>query len=200
VSTLRRAVVCTLLILEAAALSSQGADSPWVGTWNLDVRRSTVGAPLAGPPGFIIVSQTLTIQETPRDVRLSGETVDSDAQGRHTASDDNRINLDGAPTLVGPVSLRFKRLDGATGFEILSDVNSSDGRLEEVSEFVVSRDRQTLTETKTQSFRVGSPAARTSRSVLFFTRVTTSVQAVRSAGDAAGRSVQRRLAEAPPAS
>src|SRR5262245_25729866 len=90
--------------------------SPWAGTWTLDVRRSRVSVPLAGPSGFTVISQTLTIEATARDLRLTGQTEYSDDRGQHTATDDNRMHLDGTPTQVGPVSLRIKRLDGATGF------------------------------------------------------------------------------------
>jgi hypothetical protein len=156
-----RALVCSVLSLGPTVLDGQETGSPWTGTWRLNVTRSTIGAPLAGPSGFIVVSQTVTIEETARELRLTGETVYSDDQGQHTARDDNQLSLDGTPTHVGPVSLRLRRLDGTRSFEIISEVTLSGGHLDEVSQFAVSRDGQTLTETKRSRTRTGTQSVTT---------------------------------------
>ena len=173
-------VGCVLLmLLGPAVLQAQETNGGrWIGAWTLNVPQSTFGVPLAPgiPPGFMVVSQTLTIEQTAQQFRLFGETVYSDVGGSHTAMDDNQLSLDGTPTRRGPISLTFRLLDNST-FDIVSEVTLGARRLSEVSHFSVSADGQTLTETKTQTER--SPGAATdtpggtgrrSTSVLIFGR------------------------------
>jgi hypothetical protein len=149
--------------------------SSWLGTWMLDVPRSTIGRPLmpGTPSGLTIIGQTLALDQTAQQLRLSGETNYSDARGTHSARETTRLNLDGTPTFVGPISLVFKRIDGST-FEINSELMLVNRRLSETSHFVIAADGQTLTETKTQIERSADSngeteaTTRTSTSVLVF--------------------------------
>jgi hypothetical protein len=173
-------VGCVLLVLLGpAVLQAQATNGGrWIGAWTLNVPQSTFGVPLAPriPPGFMVVSQTLTIEQTAQQLRLFGETVYSDAAGSHTAMDDSQLSLDGTPTRRGPISLTFRLMDNST-FDIVSEATLGARTLSEVSHFSVSADGQTLTETKTQTER--SPGAATdtpggtgrrSTSVLIFGR------------------------------
>jgi hypothetical protein len=170
--------VIAALIVVASILTGQDQNSPkWVGTWILDTKKSTFQPGLMpGIPNFSIVSQTLKIEQTTSDIRLSGETVTSlSATPSHEQS---RLNLDGSKTMVGPISLAFKRIDDST-FEITSAAKIRDSAFTEVSRYVVSSDGKVLTGTKTQSEgdripeqTVGNQGAsvRTSRSVLVYNR------------------------------
>jgi hypothetical protein len=83
------------------------------------------------------------------------------------------LSLDGRETVIGPASLSFKRIDGAT-FDIIGKVNTRDTNFREVSHFAFSPDGQTLTETKTQPLRDVAPEGaviKTSTFVLVFRRV-----------------------------
>jgi hypothetical protein len=146
--------------------------SSWLGTWILDVAQSTIGRPLmpGTPLGLTIIGQTLALDQTGQQLRMSGETDYSDASGTHSARETNRLNLDGTPTAVGPISFVFKRIDETT-FDILSELTLGDRRLSETSHFVLAADGYTLTATKTQTERASLLAdapARTSTSVLVF--------------------------------
>jgi hypothetical protein len=66
--------------------------------------------------------------------------------------DDTSLNLDGSETVVGPVFLSFRRIDGPT-FDIVSRMNNASVDFGKVSHFVFSTDGRTLTETKTQTLR-----------------------------------------------
>src|SRR5262252_5884913 len=105
-------VGCVLLmLLGPAVLQAQETNGGrWIGAWTLNVPQSTFGVPLAPgtPPGFMVVSQTLTIEQTAQQLRLFGETVYSDVAGSHTAMDDNQLSLDGTLTRRGPISLTFR--------------------------------------------------------------------------------------------
>src|SRR5215467_15303769 len=117
-----RMLVVGLSLISGTTLRAQDAvPSSWLGTWILDVPRSTIGRPLAAPSGLTIIGQTLSLDQTAQQLRLSGETNYSDASGTHSARETNSLNLDGTPTAVGPISLAFKRIDGST-FEINSEL------------------------------------------------------------------------------
>ena len=133
----------------AVAVWGQTAPMPakWIGTWKLNVPKSTFETPLLPglPADFKIVSQTVRIERTAREIRLSGDTVVSDSSGSHSGRDDHSLSLDGQ----------------ATG---------------EVSHFAISADGRTLTETKTQTERAGVPEGsgavlKKSTSVLVFNKV-----------------------------
>jgi hypothetical protein len=164
-----------LLTCGTTLRAQEAAHSSWLGTWMLDVSQSTIGRPLMPGPasGLTIIGQTLAIDQTAQQLQLSGETNYSDATGTHSARETNRLNLDGTPTFVGPISLVFKRVDEST-FDILSELTLGNRRLSETSRFVVAADGHTLTATKTQTERsAGSnseadAATRTSTSVLVF--------------------------------
>jgi len=134
-------------------LGQSGAvPSRWIGTWRLNTQKSTFGAILApgAPAGLMVLSQTLRIEMTRQTIRLSGETVVSDGEGSHSGQDDNVLKLDGQPTIAGPVSLSFRRIDDLA-FEIVSKLNIGEQSFREVSRFSFSSDGKTLTEKKTQA-------------------------------------------------
>ncbi len=121
----RVAGFCILIVLGTAASFGQTATLParWIGTWKLDIQKSTFEVSLApgAPSGLTIVSQTLRIEQIAREIRLSGDTVLSDGTGSHSAHDDNRLSLDGKETFAGPISFSFRRIDDST-FDIISKV------------------------------------------------------------------------------
>jgi hypothetical protein len=152
----------------------------WVGTWALNLQKSTFGTILSpgAPVGFTVGSQTFSLKQTAREIRITAETVFSDSNGSHSTHDDNSLSLDGRETVVGPISLSFKRIDDAT-FEIVSKVSINNRNFGEVSRFSFSSDGRTLTETKTQTEREVVPEGvdkttggviRTSTSVLVFNK------------------------------
>jgi hypothetical protein len=152
--------------------AQEAVPSSWLGTWMLDVPHSTIGRSLmpGTPPGLTITGQTLALDQIAQQFRLTGETNYSDSSGTHSARETNRLSLDGTPTLVGPISLVFKRIDGST-FDILSELMLGNRQLSETSHFVVAADGRTLTETKTQTERASGLAdvqPRTSISVVVF--------------------------------
>jgi hypothetical protein len=175
--------ICALTVVCSSVVLGQTVAVPakWVGTWALNVPKSTFGTILipGAPVGFTVGSQTLIIKQTAREIRLSGETVFSDSNGSHSGHDDNSLSLDGRETVVGPISLSFSRIDDST-FDIVSKVNISNRNLGEVSRFSFSSDGRTLTETKTQTEREVVPEGvdkitgaviRTSTSVLVFNKI-----------------------------
>jgi hypothetical protein len=159
------------------ALLGQAATAPqkMSGQWALDVEKSTFGTPLAPgmPAGFKITGQTLKIDPTEREIRLSGDTLYSDSRGPHSAHDNNTLSLDGKATVLGPISLSFRAVDDSA-FEILSQLKAPGRNIEEVSRFSISSDGKTLTETKTQTEK-GNPddkaAIKSSVTVLVFRRL-----------------------------
>ncbi len=121
----------------------------------------------------------MSIKQTAQEIRLSGETVFSDSNGSHSAHDDNSLSLDGRETVVGPISLSFRRIDDST-FVIVSKARINNRNFGEVSHFSFSSDGRTLTETKTQTEREVVPEGvdkttgaviRTSTSVLVFSKI-----------------------------
>jgi hypothetical protein len=172
-----------LTIAGGSALLGQTGAVPakWIGTWELDVQKSIFGTSLfpGAPAGLKIASQTLRIEQTAREIRLSGDTVVSDSGGSHSGHDDNSLRLDGKETVIGPFSFSFKRIDDST-FDIASKLNSGDRNLGEVSHFAISSDGRTLTETKTQTEREVVPegadksagaVTKTSTFVLVFNKI-----------------------------
>ena len=175
--------VCALTVVCSFVALGQPAAVPpkWVGAWTLDVPKSTFGRILVpgAPVGFTIDSQTLNIKQSTREIRISGETVFADSTGSHSGHDDNSLSIDGRETVVGPISLSFRRIDDST-FDIVSKINISNRNLGEVSRFSVSPDGRTLTETKTQTEREVVPEGvdkttgaviRTSTAVLVFNKI-----------------------------
>lgn len=130
------------------------------------------------PAGFAVLGQTLRLETSARAIRLSGDTVFRDSTGSHSAHDDSSLKLDGTETVIGPVALSFRPIDGST-FEIISKLKINGRNLGEVSRFSFSSDGRTLTEKKTQTEREFVPEGvdkttgaviRTSTSVLVFKR------------------------------
>lgn len=167
-------------IIGASTLLGQADAVPakWIGKWALDVEKSTFEAPLlAGGPGpLTILSQTLRIDQTERNIRLSGDTLYSDNSGPHSSHDDTSVSLDGTPTVRGPISLSFRRINDLT-FDIVSQLSIRGRNLGEVSHFAISSDGGTLTETKTQTEREGADSSatrviRASTSVLVFRKLS----------------------------
>ena len=165
--------ICILVTIDGSALFGQTTAAParWVGTWALNVEKSSFGTPLVpgAPASFRITGQTLRIEQTTAEVRLSGETVYSDNNGSHASGNNNSLSLDGKPTSIGPISLSFRPINDST-FEIVSQLTVPGHNVEEVSHFSISGDGGTLTETKTQTEK---DTKATSTSVLVFARLTT---------------------------
>jgi hypothetical protein len=149
--------------------------------WTLEIQKSSFGEILipGAPAGLKITRQTIRIEEDAGEIRLSGDTVMSDSSGSHSAHDANRLKLDGTPTVVGPVSLSFRRVDDFT-FDIITTLGIPDHNLGEVSHFVFSPDGSSMTETKTQTERRGvaegtdrssGSVIKTSKFVLVFARI-----------------------------
>jgi PadR family transcriptional regulator PadR len=166
---------CALLLAAACAMPGQAPPpaEKWVGAWTLNTHQSTFGT-----SGLTIVSQMLKIEQTTREIRLSGDTVYSDRNGSHSSHDNNSLNLDGRATVVGPISHSFMRIDYST-FDIISKLNAKNPNIGEVSHFSFSLDGKTLTETKTQTEREAVPEGadkatgavlRTFISILVFSR------------------------------
>jgi hypothetical protein len=143
------------------ALPGQTAGVPaeWTGTWVLDVQRSAFGRLLTpgAPANWNIVSQTLKIKQAARKINLSGDTVVSDSGGPRSGHEDNSLSLDGRDTVIGIVSLSFRRIDDST-FEIVTKLNIPDRNIGELSRFSFSTDGRMLTETKTQTEREVVPS------------------------------------------
>jgi hypothetical protein len=175
--------ICALTVVCSSAVLGQTSAVPtkWMGTWALNVQKSSFGTTLlpGAPVGFKFGSQTISIRQSAVEIRLSGETVFSDTNGTHSAHDDNSLSLDGRETIVGPVSLSFRRIDDST-FDIVSKANISGRNFGEVSRFSFSSDGRTLTETKTQTEKEVVPEGvdktkgaviRSSTSVLVFSKI-----------------------------
>jgi hypothetical protein len=153
-----------------------------MGTWSLDVSKSTFATILTPgvPAGSAIVSQKLTLAGTAQAIRLSGDTVMSGSTGSHSSHDGNSLALDGKETVIGPVTLSFRPIDGSA-FEILTRLNLGNRSFVEVSHFSFSSDGKTLTETKTQtetesgrqsSDETKGAARKSSTSILVFHKVS----------------------------
>lgn len=124
----------------------------------MNVRESTFGMILVPgtPADFRILSQTLRIEQSANEMRLSGDTTFS-AGGRSDARhEDIPVRLDGSPTDVGPVSLSFRQIDNSE-FEIISTLNVRNTNSGEVSRYVFSSDGSKLTATKIQTERAPVP-------------------------------------------
>jgi hypothetical protein len=127
----------------------------------LDASQSTSGQLL--PPGVALTSQTLALEQTATEIRITGTSVLSNDPT--PVPNESSLSLDGKPTVVGPISLSFKRINDRT-FEIFSESSNT----VEASLFVVSPDGQALTETKTRIEREAGVVKNTSTAVLLFAR------------------------------
>jgi hypothetical protein len=137
------------------AVLGQKADSPkWVGTWELDVQKSSFGKILfpGAPVDFALLSQRTKLEHATDRLKMSADIVYSDANGTHKVHEETGLSLDGQETVTGPASLSFKRIDDLT-FDVISRLNAKKTNVGEVSHFAVLSDGQTLTETKTQTER-----------------------------------------------
>jgi len=153
----RLAGICLFESVCFAVLSQTGpVPARWTGAWVLNIQKSTFGEILIPgvPVDLKIIRQTVGIEQTATDIRISGDTVVSDGSGSHSAHEDNRLKFDGTAAIIGPASLSFRRIDDFA-FDILSALNIPDHNLSEVSRFVFSPDGRSLTETKTQTEREG---------------------------------------------
>jgi len=166
----------------SVAVLGQKADIPkWVGTWELDVQKSTFGKILfpGAPVDFALLSQRTKLEHATDRLKMSADIVYSDATGTHKVHEETSLSLDGQETVIGPASLSFRRIDDST-FDIISRLNTKNTNVGEVSHFAVSSGGQTLTETKIQTEREGVPedaekdsgaVIRTSTSVLVFRKL-----------------------------
>jgi len=177
-----RRTLAVLLGLSYQAFGQPGPFSErWIGTWSLDIGKSTFGSILIPgvPADMTIVRQTLRVERAGEKIRLSGETAVRLSGNTITSQDDTALSLDGREYNVGPAALAFRPVD-SSAFEILSRLKVNDKEYQEVSRFVFSLDGKTLTETKTQTERSDAPgrgdkgkkdeAVRTSITILIFSR------------------------------
>jgi hypothetical protein len=166
------------VIISVAVLGQKADIAKWVGTWELDVQKSSFGKILVpgAPVDFTLLSQRTRLEQATDRLKISADIVYSDTNGSHKVHEENSLSLDGQETVIGPASLSFRRIDDST-FDIISRLNTKNTNIGEVSQFAVSSDGQTLTETKTQTEREGVPedaeknsgaVIRTSISVLVF--------------------------------
>jgi hypothetical protein len=181
-----------LLSTFACSGQTSGDSAKWNGNWTLDVGKSKFGTILMPdtPLDLSIVSQTLKIEQSAFEIKLSGDTIMGsnseysprirDVPGRqsYTSHNDYRLSVDGRETTDDVGSFSFRQA-GADAFEIVSRLNVKDRNFGEVSHFALSADGRTLTETKIQTERKvvpegTDPAAgkliRTSKFVLVFRR------------------------------
>jgi hypothetical protein len=132
----RRIFTVSAALFFATALSAQAAE-PWIGTWRLDVARSSYD------PGPAPNSQTLEIEQHGSD-GLRVVTNGVDAQGRPTHTE-RTARFDGKdyPTqgFQQPTTQAFFRLD-ARSYEIVSKAS---GRIVTRTRVTVSRDGKTMT-------------------------------------------------------
>ena len=110
--------ISALAIVGSSFGFGQTAPEKWVGVWTLNAQKSTFGPILllpGAPANLTIVSQTIRIEQTARELKLSGDSV-----------------MSGRETVIGPASFSFKRIDDAT-FDIISKVNTTDINFGELS-------------------------------------------------------------------
>jgi hypothetical protein len=178
----RLARICLFESVCFAVLSQTGpVPARWTGAWALNVQKSTLGEILIPgvPVDLKIIRQTVRIEQAATDIRISGDTVVSDGNGSHSNHEDNRLKFDGTATIIGPVSLSFRRIDDFA-FDIISALDIPDHNVGEVSRFVFSPDGRSLTETKTQTEREvvaegtdksSGAVIKTSKAVLVFAKI-----------------------------
>jgi len=154
----------SLLSTFACFGQTSGDSAKWNGNWTLDVQKSKFGTVLKPdtPLDLSIVSQTLEIEQSAREIKLSGDTVMGynfeysprirDVPGRKSYSthDDYRLSLDGRETTDDVGSFSFRQA-GADAFEIVSRLNIRGRNFGEMSHLALSADGRTLTETKLQT-------------------------------------------------
>jgi hypothetical protein len=151
--------VCAFLLL--------AAQNHWTGKWQLDLKRSTIGA-IWGPgipDGLTILDETLQIEESGETLEIAGDVVMSDP--RFSGSDRASLNLDGKATNPRPgITTSLQRIDDLT-FDIIVKFDDQLG----TNRFAFSRDGATLTETKTHAERRDGVVTRISTMVLVFDKV-----------------------------
>ena len=108
------------------------------------------------PADLRILSQTLRIEQSANEMRLSGDTTFSAGGGSDTRHERIPVRLDGSPTDVGPVSLSLGRIDNSE-FEIISTLNVRNTNFGEVNRYVFSSDGSKLTAMKIQTERAPVP-------------------------------------------
>jgi hypothetical protein len=143
----------TIFLLAIPVIGAQQAPR-WTGGWTLVLTSTDRAALVAFGP--VPVSQQLRLRRTETSLEIDGETTleGGAAARRETQS----LRLDGTPTVVGPISIGVARSD-LSSIEIVTEATVGQTSIRQVSQFAVSADGGTLTETKTRTERsLASPA------------------------------------------
>ena len=155
--------VASLILAGVFVLTGQPPVTPskWVGTWTLDVRRSSFGKPLAP-----CVPESSEIRLTSQEIGFEADL--STSPGNRIAHLDQRLRLDGSEASLGTGAILFVQRIDDSSFDVIGKVTSGSTRIGEVSHFAFSPDGLTLTETKTQTET--ESGVRSSVSVLIFNK------------------------------
>jgi hypothetical protein len=153
----------SLILAGVFVLTGQPPITPskWVGTWTLDVRRSSFGKALAP-----CVPETSEIRLTSQEIGFELDL--SMSPGNRISHLDQRLRLDGSEAVLATGAILFVRRINDSSFDVIGKVTTGNTRIGEVSHFAFSPDGLTLTETKTQTEM--EPDGRTSVSVLIFNK------------------------------
>jgi hypothetical protein len=141
--------------------------SGWIGTWTLDVPKSSFGKILVpGVPDFAILREKVKITLTSQEIAFEADIVTSLTS--QPSREDKRLSIDGREAALAPgITLSFRRIDDSS-FDVIGKIARGNTRIGEVSHFAFSPDGLTLTETKTQTET--EPESKTSVSVLIFNK------------------------------
>ena len=161
-------VVCNLF--------GQTPAKTWIGTWKLNLEKSSIAVFPALDPKLKLLNQTLKFEEAGGKLKLIGDTVLSDGSSSH---EEENLALDGKEVILADRKISSKIID-ANHFEIIVEVSNSTANGVGVNRFGFSDDGKTLIETKVQTKRGVVPEGTdptngvligTSTSVLVFDKV-----------------------------
>jgi hypothetical protein len=138
-STLSAGLVVVLTLGGSVTLLGQGSSAPGLGTWILDVAKSTYS------PGPAPKSQSVRYEAAPNGVKRTIDAVNAKGEKTHSEV----ILIEGkevpAPNAPQPTTLTWRRIDDRTT-EIVQRVN---GKVTVTTRRVVSSDGRTATVTQT---------------------------------------------------
>ncbi len=102
--------------------------SRWIGTWTLDVPKSSFGKILVpGVPDFAILSEKVKITLTSQEIGFEADIVTSlNNQPSHEVQ---RLSLDGTEAALAPgITLSFRRIDDSS-FDVIGKVTTGNTRI-----------------------------------------------------------------------
>jgi hypothetical protein len=151
---MRNSLIISMLAVAAfvivSATAQAQATDPWVGTWKVNLAKSTY-SPGPAPK----TAGTAKIESAPNGIKITIDGADAKGQPIHTESvsmfDGKDTPVDGAPALNTTEAL--KRIDGRT-FEAQGKVG---GKPTVTTRVVVSADGKTMTATQTGQDIKGQP-------------------------------------------